>query len=131
MANKGGTEITQPSYFRRGKNVSGSTIGKNLVVMRGTNEMEVQLPAAVTSRHFGVTSEDIPDQGVRSIQTEGKALIKCSAAVPVHTEVQAGTDGRIATAVTGSQIVGMTCNAGANANDLVEVELYKGRFIAP
>lgn len=131
MANKGGTEITQPSYFRNGKNVSGSAIGKNLVVMRGTNPGEIALPSGVTALHFGVTPEDVPDQGVRSIQTEGKALVKASAAIAVHQYVQAGVDGRVALAVTGSQIVGITMNAAAAANDLVEVELFKGRFIAP
>lgn len=131
MANKGGTEITQPSYFRLAKNVSGTAIAKNLVVKPGTNAGEVVLPAAVTDVPCGVTYEDLPDQGWRSIQDGGKALIKASAAIAVHALVQAGTDGRVATAVTSSAIVGRAMNAAAAANDLVEVELWKGRFIAP
>jgi type IV pilus biogenesis protein CpaD/CtpE len=124
-------EITQPSYFRTGKNLSGAAIGKNLVVDAGATQDEIVLPAGVTSLHVGVTEEDVPDQGTRSIQTEGKAKIKTSAAIAINTMVQAGTDGRIATAATSSTVIGITKQAATAANDVIEVELWKGRFIAP
>jgi len=124
-------EITQPNYMRIGKNLSGTAIGANLVVDAGATQDEVVLPAAVTSLHVGVTTEIISDQGWRSIQMDGKARCKASAAIALHALVQAGTDGRVATAATGSTIIGVAKSIASAANDIIEVELWKGRFIAP
>lgn len=123
-------EITQPSYMRLGKNVNAA-IGKGLGVIPGVGQDEVILPAAVTSVPYAVTTEDIPQNGHRSIQQEGKVAAKCSAAIALHALVQCGTDGRFATAATNSTIWGRAMSATANANELFELELWKGRFIAP
>jgi hypothetical protein len=124
-------EITQPSYFRTGKNAGGSAIGKNLFVDPGAGQDEVVLPAAVTSVGCGVTSEDLPAGGTRSIQVEGVAQVVCSAAIALNALVQSGTDGRAATAAASSAIRGRARSATTAAGQLVEVELWKGRFIAP
>ncbi len=124
-------ELTTGSVFRSRKNVSGSTIVAQRFVSPGTNEGEVVLPAAVTTDGAGVTTEDIPDQGTRSVQLEGIAAVLCSAAVAANARVQSGTDGRAATAVTASQIRGRAINATAGANEVLYVELWKGRFIEP
>jgi hypothetical protein len=117
--------------MRTGKNLSGAAIGKNLFVDPGATQDEVTLPSAVTTVGCGVTTEDMPDQSTRSIQQEGLALVKCSAAIALNALIQSGTDGRAATAVTGSTIRGRAKSATTAANQLVEVELWKGRFIAP
>ena len=123
-------EITQPSYMRLGKNVNAAIL-KGLGVIPGVAQDEVILPAAVTSVPLGVTVEDLPQNGHRSIQVEGKVSAKCSAAIALHALVQCGTDGRFATAATNSTIWGRAMSATANANEFFELELWKGRFIAP
>jgi len=123
-------EITQPSYFRLGKNVNAA-IAKGLGVIVGVGQDEVILPAAVTSVPYAVTNEDLPQNGHRSVQTEGKVSAKCSAAIALYALVQCGTDGRFATAVTSSTIWGRAMSATANANEFFELELWKGRFISP
>ncbi|MCD6043154.1 MAG: hypothetical protein K0R40_2757 [Burkholderiales bacterium] len=123
-------EITQPSYFRTAKNVNAA-IGKGLGVIPGVGQDEVILPAAVTSLPGGVTTEDLPQGGHRSMQVEGKVTAKGSAAIALHALIQCGTDGRFATAVTGSAIWGRAMSACAGADGLFELELWKGRFIAP
>lgn len=124
-------EITQPSYMRLGKNVNAA-IGKGLGVIPGVGVGEVILPAAVTSVPGGVSTEDIPQNGHRTIQMGGKVAAKCSAAIALHALVQCGTDGRFATGVTASTIWGRAMTATAAANELFELELWgPGRFIAP
>jgi hypothetical protein len=123
-------EITQPSYFRLGKNVNAA-IGKGLGVITGVGVGEVVLPAAVTSIPYAVTTEDLPQNGHRSLQTEGKVTAKGSAAIALHALVQCGTDGRFATAATNSTIWGRAMTACAGADGFFELELWKGRFIAP
>jgi hypothetical protein len=124
-------ELTNPTYFRSGTNKSGSTIVKNRFVAPGATAGEVVLPAAVTTIGEGVTTEDIPDQGTGSLQVEGIALVECSAAIALNAFVQSGTDGRAATAAAASAIRGRAKSITNNPGELVEVELWKGRFIAP
>lgn len=124
-------ELTNPNWFRSGKNVSGSTIVKRRFVSPGAGVGEVVLPAAVTTIGFGVTTEDIPDQGTRSVQFEGIALVECSAAIAINALIQSGTDGRAATVASGSQIRGIAKTATAGAGEFVEVELYKGKSLQP
>ena len=124
-------EITNPSYFRNGTNASGGTVVKRRFVAPGTNAGEFILPAAVTTVGEGVTTEDTLNGETRSLQVEGKALVECSAAIAVHALVQSGTDGRAATAATNSAIRGRAMSATSAAGEFVEVELWKGRFIAP
>ena len=124
-------ELTNLTWFRSGKNVSGSTIVKRRFVSPGTNPGEIALPAAVTTIGCGVTREDIVDQATGSLQFEGIALVECSAAVAVNALVQSGTDGRAATAATGSMIRGIAKSATGGAGEFLEVELYKGRSLAP
>ncbi len=124
-------EVTQPSYMRLGKNVNAA-IGKGLGVCAGVGVGEVVLPAAVTTDPLGVTIEDIPQGGHRSIQTGGKVMAKASAPIALHSRVQCGTDGRFATAVTNSAIWGRAMTPAAGADGLFELELWgPGRFIAP
>jgi hypothetical protein len=124
-------ELTNPTFFRSGKNVSGSTIVKRRFVSPGAAAGEVLLPAAVTTIGAGVTTEDIPDQLTGSLQYEGIALVECSTPIAVHALSQSGTDGRAATGVTGSMIRGLAKSATANAGEFVEVELWKGRALVP
>ena len=124
-------ELTQPTWFRSGKNVSGSTIVKRRFVSPGAAAGEVLLPAAVTTIGAGVTTEDIQDQLTGSVQYEGIALVECSAAIAVNALIQSGTDGRAATGVTASMIRGIAKNATAGAGEFVEVELWKGRALVP
>ena len=124
-------EISQPSYFKTAKNVNAA-IGKGLGVMVGVAQDEVILPAAVTSVPRGVTTEDLPQNITRSIQTGGKVTAKGSAAIALHARVQCGVDGRFATAVTASTIWGQAMSACAGADGLFELELWTpGRFIEP
>jgi hypothetical protein len=124
-------ELTNPSYFRSRKQISGSTILAKRFVSPGVGEGEVLLPAAVTTDSAGVTTEDIPDQATGSVQVDGIAVVTCSAAVAANARVQSGTDGRAATAVTASQIRGRAINATTASGQDLYVELWKGRFIEP
>jgi hypothetical protein len=124
-------EVTTGTVFRSGKNVSGATIVKNRFVSQGATYQEVVLPAAVTTQGYGVTTEDIPDQGTGSIQVEGVKEVECSAAVSIGALVQSGTDGRAATAATSSMIRGVARSATTGSGQLLEVELWVGRYIAP
>lgn len=125
-------EVTTGTPFRTKKNLTGTLIGKNLFVSMDTaNYHGINLPAAVTTLGEGVTTEDIPDQGAGSVQVEGIKEVICSAAINIGDMVQSGTDGRAALAVTGSMIRGRALSATTGANQLVEVELWRGRFIAP
>jgi hypothetical protein len=124
-------EITTGSIFRPGKNLSGTTIVKNRFVSRGTTYHEVVLPAAVTTLGEGVTTEDIPDQATGSIQVEGVKEVECSAAIAIGDIVQSGVDGRAALAATSSMVRGRAISATTASGQLVEVELWQGRFIAP
>ena len=124
-------ELTNPTFMRSGKNVSGSTLTKRRFVSPGAGAGEVLLPAAVTTLGAGVTREDIPDQGTGSVQVDGVALVECSAAIAVGALIQSGTDGRAATGVTGSMIRGVSRSATSNAGEFVEVELFKGRALVP
>jgi len=124
-------ELTNPTYFRSGKNVSGATILRRRFVSPGAAAGEVLLPAAVTTQGAGVTTEDIPDQGAGSVQVEGIGMVECSAAIAINALIQSGTDGRAATAATNSMVRGIAKTATAGAGEFVEVELWKGRFIAP
>lgn len=123
-------EVTQPSYFRLGKNINAA-IAKGLGLIVGVGQDEVILPAAVTSVPYGVAVEDMPQLGHRSIQVEGKVQAKCSVAIALHALVQCGTDGRFATAATNSTIWGRAMSATGNPDEFFELELWKGRFIAP
>ena len=124
-------EVTTGTIFRTGINKSGTTIVKNRFISRGTTYREVVLPAAVTTLGEGVTTEDIVDQGAGSIQVEGVKEVECSAAIAIGDMVQSGTDGRAALAVTSSMIRGRAVSATTGSGQLVEVELWQGRFIAP
>jgi hypothetical protein len=124
-------ELTNATWFRSGTNKSGSTLVKNRFVAPGATAGEVGYPAAVTTVGEGVTTEDIPDQATGSVQRDGIALVECSAAIALNALVQSGTDGRAATAVTNSTIRGRAKSATSNPGELVEVELWNGRFIAP
>jgi hypothetical protein len=125
------SEVTTGTPFRTGVNKSGSTIVKNRFISRGATYREVVLPAAVTTLGEGVTTEDIVDGGAGSIQVEGVKEVECSAAINIGDMIQSGTDGRAALAVTGSMIRGRAVSATTGASQLVEVELWQGRFIAP
>lgn len=125
-------EDTNPGYFRNGKNVTGSTIVARRFLDWGTNENEVTLPAATTSRKCaGVSCEALADQDTRSIQNEGIAIVEASAPINANTEVQSGTDGRAATATTGNIIRGRTKTPATGAGDFVAVDLYKTPVAAP
>ena len=124
-------ELTNPTWFRSGKNVSGTTIVKRRFVSPGAAAGEVVLPAAVTTLGAGVTTEDIPDQGAGSLQYEGIALVECSAAIALNALVQSGTDGRAATIASASMIRGIARSATAGAGEFVEVELFKGKSLQP
>jgi hypothetical protein len=124
-------ELTQPTWFRTGKNVSGTALPRRRFVSPGAGVGEVVLPAAVTTIGAGVTTEEIPDQGSGSLQYEGIALVECSAAIALNALIQSGTDGRAATGVTGSMIRGIAKTATGAAGEFVEVELWKGRALVP
>ena len=124
-------EITNPSYFRVGKNLSGTAIPVRRFVKAGATQYEVVLPAASTDVCEGVVTESLPDQGQRSIQMDGKAIVECSAAIALHALVMTDNTGRALTATTGNMIRGRAMSATANAGEFVEVELWKGRFVAP
>lgn len=124
-------ELSNPTWFRSGTNKSGATIVKNRFLAPGATEGEIAYPSAVTAVGEGVSTEDIPDGYTGSYQREGIALVECSAAIAVNALVQSGTDGRAATAVTNSAIRGRAKTATSGAGELVEVELWNGRFIAP
>lgn len=124
-------ELSNPTWFRSGTNKSGATIVKNRFLAPGATPGEIAYPATVATVGEGVSTEDIPDGYTGSYQVEGIALVECSAAIAVNAFVQSGADGRAATAATNSAIRGRAKTATANAGELVEVELWKGRFIAP
>lgn len=124
-------ELTNPNWFRSGKNVSGSTLTKRRFMSPGAAAGEVVLPAAVTTMGAGVTTEDIPDQATGSLQYEGVALVEASAAIAVNALIQSGTDGRAATVASGSMIRGIARTAVAGAGEFVEVELFKGKSLQP
>lgn len=125
-------EVTTGTPFRSVRNFSGTQIGANLFVSQDTaNYHGVVLPAAVTTLGYGATTEAIPDQGAGSVLVEGVAQVLCSAAVNIGDMLQSGVDGRCALAVTSSVIRGRAMSATTGANQLVEVELWEGRFIAP
>ena len=124
-------EVTNPTWMRSAKNLSGTTILKNRFVDPGATYQEMVLPPAVTSVGLGVTTEDAPDQSAISVQVEGVAQVVCSANIAINALVQSGTDGRAATAATNSAIRGRAKTATTAPGQLVEVELWKGRFIAP
>lgn len=125
------SDLTNPTWFRTAKNVSGATLVKNRFLAPGAAAGEYVLPAAVTTVGEGVTIEDIPNNAHKSIQVEGIAEVECSAAIAVNDFVQSGTDGRAATAATSSAIRGRAKTATTAPGQIVEVELWKGRFIAP
>lgn len=124
-------ELTNPTWFRSGKNVSGSTIVKRRFVSPGAGVGEVVLPAAVTTIGAGVTTEDIPDQAAGSVQYEGVAPVECSAAIALNALIQSGTDGRAATVASGSMIRGIARSATSGAGEFVDVELWKGKSLQP
>ncbi len=124
-------EITQPTYFRTGKNVSGSTIVKKKFVKRGAGQDEVVLGAAAADLIEGVTVEDIPNNGHRSIQTGGKALLLSGAAVALNALITCDAQGRGITAATGNLVKGQACSATSGADEEFEIELWTGRFVAP
>lgn len=126
-------ELTNTTWFRSGKNLTGSTIlAKRFLTPDTANGAGcVKLPAAVTTLGEGVSTEDIPDQTTGSYQRDGIAIVTSSAAIAVDDLIQSGTDGRAATAVTASAIRGRAKSATTGANQDVEVELWNGRFIAP
>jgi hypothetical protein len=124
-------ELTNPTWFRSRKNVSGSTIPARRFVSPGAAAGEVLLPAAVTTIGEGVTREAIENNKTGSVQNDGIALVECSAAIAVNALVQSGTDGRAATGVTASMIRGIAKTATSAAGEFVEVELFKGRALVP
>jgi hypothetical protein len=125
-------ETTQPTWFRSAKNKTvAAIVAQRFVDPDATNFQGIQLPSAVTTVGYGVTSEDIPIDGTGSIQIEGIAQVVCSAAIALGALVQSGTDGRAATAATNSAVRGRCVKATAGSGEVAEVELWKGRFIAP
>jgi hypothetical protein len=124
-------ELTNPTWFRSGKNVSGTTLTKRRFMSPGTGVGEVILPAAVTTIGAGVTTEDIPDQATGSLQYDGVALVECSVAIALNALIQSGTDGRAAAAASGSMIRGIARSATSNAGEFCEVELWKGKSLQP
>ena len=124
-------ELSNATWFRSGTNKSGALIAKNRFLAPGATPGEVVYPAAVTTVGEGVSTEDIPDGYTGSYQRDGIALVECSAGIAINALVQSGTDGRAATAATNSAIRGRAKTATTTPGELVEVELWNGRFIAP
>jgi hypothetical protein len=103
----------------------GGTIGTNLVVtVDSTVANGVKLPAAATNFAFGVTQMESAVGKTITVQTEGEALIKCSATVARGAFVKYGTDGRIATASATDTAIGVVLK-GADANELARVYIAR------
>lgn len=125
------SDLTNPTWFRTARNNTVAVLLKNRFLAPDTGAGDYRLPAAVTTVGEGVTLEDIPIGGHKSIQVEGIAEVECSAAIAVNAFVESGVDGRAATAAAASAIRGRAKTATTAAGQMVEVELWKGRFIAP
>lgn len=124
-------EITQPNWFRLGRNLGGTTIGKNRFVTTGAAQDEVVLATAASNLVEGVTTEDIPPGGHRSIQTEGRARVLSGGALALNAFVTSDAQGRAVTAATGNLVKGQVKTAATGADQLVSIELWKGLFVAP
>lgn len=127
------SDLTNESPFRTAKNLTAGVLVKNrfLALDAANGAGAYRFPAAVTSVGEGVTLEDIPIGAHKSVQVRGIAEVECSAAVAYGDLVQSGTDGRAATAATGSVIRGLAKSATTAPGQLVEVELWFGRSLAP
>lgn len=124
-------EITQPNYHRLGKNLGVAAIPRGRFIKPGAAQDEVVLAAAATDQCEGVTSEEIPVGGHRSYQVDGKALVEAGGAIALHSLIAPTAVGKAAVAATGNLIRGRAMSVAAADGDLIEVELWKGRHVAP
>jgi len=80
---------------------------------------------------FGVTSHDVAANGRVNVMRAPKVVpIECSAAVAIGDLVSAGTDGRVAKAATGDNIVGRALSVGATGT-FAAIDLFHGPGLAP
>lgn len=121
--------VTQPSYHRTG--VAAADIAKNLILKYGTDAGEVAASAAVSDAFAGVTSEKMFSGKSQSYQSEGIAQVLSAGAISAHALVTSSASGKAAAAATGNLVLGRAMTAAGGADELIEVELWKGRFVAP
>lgn len=92
----------------------------------GDGLLKVGLPLAA-GLIFGVAAHDCPIGGRVDVLRAPKVVpIECSAAIAIGAEVQAGTDGRVATFAPGAAArpIGLACSVTGAAGQFCQVALY-------
>lgn len=122
--------VTEPNYHRTAK--AAADILKNLILKYdGTTEGQVAAATAASDAFAGVSVEKMFSGKSQSYQFEGITQVLSGAAVSVHALVTANASSKAVAAATGNIVLGRALTAAAGADEIIEVELWKGRSLAP
>lgn len=118
------TAIVGAEDIRPGFNETGSTIATALAVTRtaGSAADSVVLSSA-GARLFGITMAAVLDQARGDVQIKGQAICTAGAAIVRGVNLMIGTNGKLITATSGNQVVGVSRSAASADGDLFEAEL--------
>jgi hypothetical protein len=109
---------------RPGRNRSGSTIGKYLLVKYGgAGPHTIILAAADTDVVSGVTREDIPDQANGDLGVGGELRVTASGAISAGARIAPDAGGKVKAAASGDTVIGEARDAATADGDVIVAEL--------
>lgn len=124
-------QISNPSYFRAGRNDGATDIPRHRLLTFDTAQDAVKLATAGTDEPAGITSDEAIEAGItRSYQKGGKAIAEAGAAIAVHAWVMPDGNGKAITATSGKFAWGRAMIAAGADGDLVEIEMFESPVAA-
>lgn len=110
--------------IRPGRNRSGSTIAKYLLVKGGGAGVDtIALTAADTDVPVGVTREDIVDGANGDLAIRGQVRVIASGAISADVKLAPDANGKVKAAASGDTVVGTSKDAATADGDIILAEL--------
>lgn len=111
--------------FRPGRNRTGGTIGRFLVVKYdGTNAPDgITVTTADTDVAYGVTHHEAPDGTNVDCCKSGRHPVTASGVIAVGARLAPDANGKVKAAAAGDTIIGTAVDAATADNDVIAAEL--------
>lgn len=120
--------ITQPTFFRTGKNLSGSDIPAKRILKDGATAGEIALASTVSDSFAGVSVETIVNGKTQSYQKDGRCVLTAGGAIAIGDSITSDANGKGITATQSpgatQRVIGKAATATAGADEDFELEMH-------
>ncbi|MFZ5896820.1 MAG: capsid cement protein [Myxococcota bacterium] len=116
---------TMNPEFRPGRNRTGATIGRYLLMKADTANMPDGITAttADTDVPVGVTAANVPDGTNGDLCVRGRHPVTASGAIASGARIAPDAGGKVKAAAAGDAVIGHAVDAAAADNDIIAAEL--------